>query len=103
MAALEAMSHGLPCLLSSACNLPEAFSAGAARRAEPDSPSLVESLRLFFEDEDCIREAMGANGRQLTAKRFHWDHIAQMTHDVYRWVLGLGPKPLCVQLPTGHR
>ena len=103
MAALEAMSHGLPCLLSSACNLPEAFSAGAARKAEPESSSLIESLRLFFEDGDSARQVMGANGRQLTAEHFHWDHIAQMTHDVYRWVLGAGPKPLCVQLPGGHR
>ena len=32
MAALEAMAYGLPCLLSTACNLPESFSAKAACR-----------------------------------------------------------------------
>ena len=102
MAALEAMSHGLPSLLSSACNLPEAFSAGAARPAEPESASLMETLSLFFEDGEQARQMMGARGRQLTAERFHWDHIAQMTHDVYRWVLGEGPKPRCVRTSGGH-
>ena len=103
MAALEAMSHGLPCLLSSACNLPEAFSAGAARPAEPETARLIQSLRLFFADGDPARKIMGAKGRQLTAERFHWDHIAHMTHDVYRWVLGDGPKPPCVQTSGGYQ
>ena len=45
---LEAMSFGLPCLLSSSCNHPEAYERGAAISAEPDTPSLVESLKRLF-------------------------------------------------------
>ena len=100
MAALEAMSQGLPCLLSSACNLPEAFAAGAAVPAEPESSSLIESLRLFFSMAEQARQMMGSNGRHLTATRFHWDRIAQMTHEVYSWILNGGPRPSCV-LPAG--
>ena len=52
MAALEAMSHGLPCFLSSACNLPEAFAAKAASIAEPDSSQLALTLRCLFSRSD---------------------------------------------------
>ena len=98
MAALEAMSQGLPCLLSSACNLPEAFAAGAAVPAEPESSSLIDSLRLFFSMADQARQIMGRNGRQLTETRFHWDRIAHMTNEVYSWILDGGPRPACVQI-----
>ena len=98
MAALEAMSQGLPCLLSSACNLPEAFAAGAAVPAEPESSSLIDSLRLFFSMADQARQLMGRNGRCLTETRFHWNQIAHMTHEVYGWILNGGPVPACVQL-----
>ena len=47
MAALEAMAYRLSCLLSNACNLPEAFAVGAAVPVEPDPVALGFSEEFF--------------------------------------------------------
>lgn len=96
MAALEAMSHSLPCLLSSACNLPEAFTVGAAVTAEPESSRLIIALRSLFSMPIKQQQDMGVQGHLLTQRCFHWDRVAQMTHEVYRWIQSEGPMPQCV-------
>ena len=49
---------------------------------------------LALSDEE--RQAMGERGRTYV-QRYDWDTIAGKTIQVYRWVLGQGPKPECVQ------
>lgn len=98
MAALEAMAHQLPCLLSSACNLPEAFRAGAALPAEPDPAALAASLRQLFALSPSDRAAMGAAGVALVQERFSWPVVAEQTLELYRWILGGGERPAFVEL-----
>ena len=98
MAALEAMAHQLPCLLSTACNIPEAFWAGAALTAEPELAALTASLRQLFALTSDERRAMGAAGHALVAERFSWDHVAEQTHALYTWILGGGDQPGFVEL-----
>jgi len=98
MAALEAMAFRLPCLLSRACNLPEAFSTGAAIEAEPDPAAIAASLRRLFALSSAERMAMGAAGRNLVCQHFSWSRVAEQTLDLYRWILGGGPRPSCVVL-----
>ena len=98
MAALEAMAHQLPCLLSSACNLPEAFASGAALQAEPDPVALAASLRQLFALSPVDRAAMGAAGQALVRERFSWPVVAQRTLELYRWILGGGAPPGFVEL-----
>ena len=102
MAALEAMSHGLPCLLSSACNLPEAFDANAAYIAEPDVSTLITTLKELFLRSHAELLATGANGRYLTQSHFDWDYVARLFGDVYRWILGAASKPACVDSPSNY-
>ncbi|MCP9888704.1 glycosyltransferase [Cyanobium sp. ATX 6A2] len=98
MAALEAMAHRLPCLLSAACNLPEAFSAGAALSAPPDPAALASALRQLFALSPAERAAMGAAGRDLVAARYSWPRVAQQTLELYRWILGGGERPGFVEV-----
>jgi glycosyltransferase involved in cell wall biosynthesis len=98
MAALEAMAHQLPCLLSRACNLPEAFRAGAALPAEPDPAALAASLRQLFALSPSDRAAMGAAGQALVQERFSWPVVAEQTLELYRWILGGGERPGFVEL-----
>lgn len=100
MAALEAMAHRLPCLLSKACNIPEAFAAGAALAAEPDPDALVPALRQLFALSAAERSALGDAGRALVAERFSWDRLAAQTLALYRWILGGGDRPGFVELAT---
>lgn len=98
MAALEAMAHRLPCLLSAACNLPDAFSTGAALPAEPDPTALATALRRLFALSPAERTAMGAAGRALVAERYSWPQVARQTLELYRWILGGGQRPGFVEL-----
>ena len=98
MAALEAMAHQLPCLLSAACNIPEAFAAGAALTAEPDADALKASLLRLFSLSSGERNAMGAAGRALVAEHFSWPQVAEQTLQLYQWILGGGAPPAFVQM-----
>ena len=100
IAALEAMSYGLPCLLSSACNLPEAYHHNAAFLAEPDTTQLISSLSSLFSTSDHDLALMGESGRRLVQEKFDWSTIARKTQDVYQWMLGISDSPECVILPT---
>lgn len=96
MAALEALSWGLPCLLSAACNLPEAFAAGAAWPAPPEPESLQVALQRWATASASELAAMGAAGRQLAAARFSWSTIAAQSAALYQWMLGGGSPPECL-------
>lgn len=88
ISALEAMAHGLPCLLSEACNLPQAYTHGAAIVANPSSPQLSRSLQqLFLLPEHKLHE-MGSLGIQLVQNSFSWDKVAKQTLELYEWSLG---------------
>ena len=93
MAALEAMAHQLPCMLSRACNLPEAVLAGAALPAEPDPIALAASLQQLFALSTTARAAMGAAGRSLVSERYNWAQVAKQTRQLYGWILGGGERP----------
>jgi poly(glycerol-phosphate) alpha-glucosyltransferase len=97
MAALEAMSWGLPCLLSPACHLPEAFAAGAALPVEPTVTDLERGLARFLRLSAGERRAMGAAGRALVAERFTWSRVAAQTRDLYAWLRDGGDVPGFVQ------
>ena len=65
MAALEAW-HQLPCLLSRACNLPQAFQNHAAIEADPDSA--LDQSAAAFPQSDNDRHLMGSQGYGLVSK-----------------------------------
>ena len=86
IAALEAMSFGLPCLLSSSCNLPEAYERGAAISAEPDTPSLVESFKKLFLLNQSQLRSMSESGKELVACNYNWSKISNQTQELYEWI-----------------
>lgn len=97
VAVLEAWAWRLPVVMTPQCNLPEGFAAGAALRVEPNVESLSHGLRELFWMSESEREQMGARGRRLLEQRFSWPRVAEQMVGVYRWLLGGGPRPDCVQ------
>lgn len=97
MAALEAMSYGLPCLLSQACNLSEAYEINAAIKSEPESAGLIYSLESLFalNEEECAQ--MGRAGKFLVSSKYNWNVVAGQFAQLYEWVLGLRGQPDFVQ------
>jgi len=98
MSALEAMAHKKPVLLSSACNLPQAFSVGAAMPAEPEPSALAASLKSFFELTSNDRLLMGNLGHSLVSNHFSGFEVASQTRELYNWILGGGSPPPFVEL-----
>ena len=97
MSILEAWSWGLPVLMTRECNLSEGYAAGAALSITTSPNGIAEGLRLLGEmtEDDLI--LMGERGYGLVKERFTWPHIAGQMAEVYRWMLGGGVPPDCVQ------
>ncbi len=98
MAALEAMAHQLPCLLSPACNLPEAFMTRAALPAPPEPMALAAALQQLFALSAAERAAMGAAGKAHVTANHNWTQVAEQTHQLYQWILDGGERPRFVEL-----
>ncbi len=97
MVVLEAWSHGLPVVMTRACNLPEGFAAGAALEISTDSEGIGAGLELLARLSDEQRHAMGNIGRRLCSHRFSPARNREMMQLVYHWLLNLGPRPEWVQ------
>jgi glycosyltransferase involved in cell wall biosynthesis len=82
MAVLEAMSAGLPVLLSPGCNLPEAETYHAGRIVEPQINPLADALQAMLADMAALSQ-MGQNAKNLINERFTWDTVAARMEAVY--------------------
>jgi len=98
MTVLEAWATSLPVLMTHDCNLPEGREAGAAIVCSATEEAIACSLNQFRDVSLGALAVMGENGRRLVECSFQWSGIAAKLSDVYRWVLGRGPQPDCVQL-----
>jgi len=63
---------------------------------EPLANALREALRLSDEE----RQHMGRRGRKLVEENYTWPAAAKKMVAVYRWMLGEGQKPECVNLKS---
>ena len=85
MPALEAMSHGVPCLCSNAGALPE-ICGEAALYFDPTSvDAIAEGLQRMLADAQ-LRARLGSAARGW-ARRFSWTRAAEETIAVYRQAL----------------
>ncbi len=97
VAVLEAMAFKVPVLVTRQCNLDvEELRAGIA--AEHDAGSLAAGLRRLLALGAEERRAMGEAGRRAVEGRYSWARIAAETDALYRWLVGEGAKPPCVEV-----
>ena len=95
-AVLEAWAHGLPVLMTPACNLPEGFERSAAIKVEADPQGIAVGLGHLFEMTAAQRNAVGQRGRELVESRYTWPTVARQMRQVYDWILGGGAPPSTV-------
>jgi glycosyltransferase involved in cell wall biosynthesis len=93
MAVLEAWACGLPTVISHECNLSRPASDGAAVVAHASPDDVTRAFRVFFSMSDRDRGDMGARARRHVERAHRWDHISMRMMQVYRWILGDGPRP----------
>lgn len=83
MAVVEAMGYGIPIIMTDACNIPEAFAAGAALRIETDPESISEGLTRLMGMASSELSEMGAKGRELVERHFTWEQQVDKMQCVY--------------------
>lgn len=90
MGILEALSYGLPCLITEGTTLGEAvkqYNAGWV--AKTNAKSVAEKLKAAIDDSATWREK-SENARILVKDNFAWDKIAKDTIKAYRQYAHLG-------------
>lgn len=92
MAALEAMSWGLPVVLSKQCNFPEAAEAGAGLEVEPGAGPLAAAIEWLLEEPERA-QMMGRRARSLVEQKYTWDAIGAEVLEAYRRLLPRRPAP----------
>jgi poly(glycerol-phosphate) alpha-glucosyltransferase len=97
VAILEAAAAGLPVLLTRECNFPELVKSGAAIEIAPQPSAIEAGLRQIMELSEGRRKDMGRRGLELVKQSYTWPTIAGQMTEVYRWLLGGGAKPECIQ------
>lgn len=86
MSVLEGMASGLPCIITTGCNFPEAATANVARVVDVDARSITKALI------DCLqnpRQAikMGTLARQFVFNNYTWDIAASKLVDIYQQII----------------
>lgn len=83
MVVLEAWSVGTPVLMTSECNLPEGYEAGAALDCGFDAPAITASLdrALAMNEDEWL--AMSSAARKLAAERFSPAGVAGLWAEAY--------------------
>jgi glycosyltransferase involved in cell wall biosynthesis len=95
MAALEALSIGLPVVLTAECNVDGVAEAGAGALTSNDPVQLADVLSQCLLLNGSQWTGMSQAAIRLARERFDWDRIAESLRSAYSWMLG-GPKPSCV-------
>ncbi|NLD43026.1 MAG: glycosyltransferase, partial [Chloroflexi bacterium] len=91
MAVLEALSYGLPCLLTPGTNMAdEVVAAGAGWRAEPTPQGIAGALVAAVEARQHLA-AMGQRARQLVAERYTWGKVARALCEHYETIITSSP------------
>lgn len=86
MGLLEALSYGIPCLITKGANLKnEVENYKCGWTAENSEVSVAKALEDMIKDRQ-LYEEKGMHAKSL-AMRFSWENIAQKTHDIYEKII----------------
>ncbi len=76
MSVLEGMASGLPCVITTGCNFPEAAKANAAYVVDINADAITNALTKCLQSPQEAKE-MGTRARQLIFEQYTWDSIAK--------------------------
>ncbi len=88
MSVLEGMAAGLPCVITTGCNFPEAGMANAASIVDIDADQIADALMEFLQDS-IQAKATGDRARQFILENYTWDNIAAKMISVYQDIISL--------------
>ncbi len=91
MSVLEGMASGLPCIITTGCNFPEAATAEAAFVVEINADKIATGLIDCLSDPEQAK-AMGDRARKFVFEKYTWDQVACQLQSIY--VNILQPQPI---------
>jgi poly(glycerol-phosphate) alpha-glucosyltransferase len=94
-AVLEALSVGVPVVITPKCNVGGVQEAGAGYVTSNRPAELAAALAACLNQSDDKRAAMREAARNLVRERYDWSGIAGKMQEVYSWLTG-GGKPACI-------
>jgi len=92
---LEALSVGLPAIVTPECNIPSVASSGAGVNTSNNPIALAETLIACLGASPLDWRDMSIRARKLARSEFDWKVTGKAMHSVYEWLLG-GERPSCV-------
>ena len=75
MSILEGMAAGLPCIITTSCNFPEAAKARAARVVPPAKEALSTALIELLQSPEEAKK-MGERANSLIAENYTWQKVS---------------------------
>lgn len=82
MSVLEGMASGLPCIITTGCNFPEAAAAAAAHVVAPSSAAIAGAVISCLSNPGAAK-TMGNRAREFILQNYTWDQAAQKLRQVY--------------------
>ena len=90
MSVLEGMASGLPCIITTGCNFPEAAAAQVAHVVEIETGAIAQALNHCL-SHPAEANAMGAAAREFIFANYTWNRIATQLTDIYSSILNQQP------------
>ncbi len=83
---LEGMAAGLPVVITTGCNFPEAAVAEAAQVVEISGDALAQALIYYLKYPEEAQK-MGDRARRFVLENYSWEQVARQLINVYRSIL----------------
>jgi len=83
MSILEGMAAGLPCIITTSCNFPEAAKARAARVVPPAKEALSTALIELLQSPEEAKK-MGERANSLIAENYTWQKVSYRLMEEYK-------------------
>lgn len=86
MSVLEGMASGLPCVITTGCNFPEASTAKAAHVVDINADAIADALIQCLNNPQQA-QSMGMKARQFIFQNYTWEQSAKKLSQVYENIL----------------
>jgi glycosyltransferase involved in cell wall biosynthesis len=94
----EALAVGTPVIANHGAPWAALATEGAGWWIPNGVDSLADALVMATNEDKNKRRAMGLAGRAYVGRSLGWPIIGTRMAETYAWVLGRGPRPLCVHV-----
>jgi glycosyltransferase involved in cell wall biosynthesis len=92
MSVLEGMASGLPCIITTGCNFPEAAAAQVAHVVNIDASAIANALIQCLSNPQQAK-AMGARAREFIFQNYTWEQASKKMLQVYQAIIEKKPLP----------